>query len=117
MTRVFTFIESNLDRAIRIEELAAITKLSRSHFSRAFRSTAGEPPLAFVIRRRIERAERLILLTDRSLAQIALDCGMADQSHLTKLFRRVYGMSPGKWRRLQNGSEAAGQEFRARQAA
>lgn len=107
MTRVMGFIDANLDRPIRIEEMASITKLSCSHFSRAFRSTAGEPPSAFVIRRRVERAEQLILLTDKPLSQIALDCGMADQSHLTKLFRRCYGMSPGKWRKLQHGSEVA----------
>jgi AraC family transcriptional regulator len=105
MTRVMGFIDANLDRPVRIEELAAIAKLSCSHFSRAFRSTAGEAPSAFVIRRRVERAEQLILLTDKPLSQIALECGMADQSHLTKLFRRAYGMSPGKWRKLQHGSE------------
>ncbi len=107
MTRVMTFIDANLDRSIRIEEIASIAKLSCSHFSRAFRSTVGEPPSAFVIRRRVERAEQLILLTDKPLSQIALECGMADQSHLTKLFRRSYGMSPGKWRKLQQGSEIA----------
>lgn len=107
LTRVMAFLDANLDRPIRIEEMAAIAKLSCSHFSRAFRSTVGEPPSAFVIHRRVERAEQLILLTDKPLSQIALECGMADQSHLTKLFRRCYGMSPGKWRRLQHGSEAA----------
>jgi AraC-like DNA-binding protein len=107
MTRVMTFIDANLDRSIRIEEMAGIAKLSCSHFSRAFRSTVGEAPSTFVIRRRVERAEKLILLTDKPLSQIALECGMADQSHLTKLFRRSYGMSPGKWRKLQHGSETA----------
>jgi AraC family transcriptional regulator len=105
MTRIMSFIDANLDRPIRIEEMASIAKLSCSHFSRAFRATVGEPPSAVVIRRRVERAEQLILLTDKALSQIALECGMADQSHLTKLFRRSYGMSPGKWRRLQHGSE------------
>jgi AraC-like DNA-binding protein len=107
MMRVMTFIDANLDRPIRIEEMAAIAKLSCSHFSRAFGATVGEQPSAFVIRRRVERAEQLILLTEKPLSQIALDCGMADQSHLTKLFRRSYGMSPGKWRKLQHGSETA----------
>lgn len=107
MSRVATFIDANLDRPIRIEELAGIAKLSCSHFSRAFHATAGEAPSAFVIRHRVERAEQLILLTNKPLSQIALECGMADQSHLTKLFRRSYGMSPGKWRKLQHGSETA----------
>jgi AraC family transcriptional regulator len=107
MARVMSFVDENINRSIRIEEMAMIARLSGSHFSRAFRSTAGEPPSAFVIRRRVERAEQLILLTDKSLAEIALDCGMADQAHLTKLFRRSHGISPGKWRKLQQGSDRA----------
>lgn len=106
MIRVLTFIDANLDRPIRLEEMASIAKLSCSHFSRAFRSTAGEPPSAFVIRRRVQRAEQLILLTNKPLVQIALECGMVDQSRLTKLIRRSYGVSPGKWRKLQHGSES-----------
>ena len=113
-TRVTAFVDANLDRSIRIEEMAAIARLSCSHFTRVFHSTVGEPPSTFVARRRVERAEHLILHTDKPLAQIALDCGMADQSHLTKLFRRTYGMSPGKWRKLQHGSETAHAD-RARQ--
>ena len=105
MARITGFIDANIERPIRVEEMAAIARLSCSHFSRAFRATSGEPPSAFVIRRRVERAERLMLLTDRPLAQIALDCGMADQAHLTKLFRRSHGISPGKWRRLQQDSD------------
>lgn len=111
MTRVMNFIDVNLDRPIRIEKLAAIAKLSCSHFSRAFHATAGETPSRFVIRRRVERAEQLILHTDKPLSEIALDCGMADQSHLTKQFRRFYGMAPGKWRKLQQGSETVTAEY------
>lgn len=108
--RVLGFIDENLDRPIRIEEMASIANLSCSHFSRAFRATLGESPSRFVVRRRVERAEQLILFTDKPLSQIALDCGMADQPHLTKLFRRVYGMSPGKWRKLQHGSDGNGDQ-------
>jgi AraC-like DNA-binding protein len=42
-----------------------------------------------------------MLLTDKSLAEIALECGLADQPHLTKTFRRIVGMSPGAWRRAR----------------
>lgn len=107
MARVVSFVDENINRSIRIEEMAKVVRLSGSHFSHAFRSAAGEPPSAFVVRRRVERAEQLILMTDKPLAEIALDCGMADQTHLTKLFRRSHGMSPGKWRKLQQGSDRA----------
>jgi len=94
------FIESNLASTIRIQDLAAVTHLSTRQFSRAFRSTNGQSPYAHIMRRRVEYAQEVMLRTDRPLSQIALDCGLADQAHLTRLFRRLVGVSPGAWRRL-----------------
>jgi AraC-like DNA-binding protein len=88
---------------ISVEKMAELTRLSHSYFSRAFRSDFGESPYAYVIRRRIEQAKEMMLLTDQSLAYIARACGLADQPHLTRLFRRIVGTSPASWRR-QNGS-------------
>jgi AraC family transcriptional regulator len=101
MNRVTSFIDSNLANTIRLRDLAAVTHLSATHFSRAFRSMIGEPPYAYVMRRRIERAQVIMLRSDAPLAQIALDCGLADQAHFTRLFRRLVGRSPGAWRRLK----------------
>ncbi len=102
--RIERWIEANLGSLIRIEQLAAIVNLSRSHFSRAFHRTVGETPLAYVQRRKIARAQLLMLTTRYSLAQIALECGLADQCHLTRVFRRVTGTTPGNWRRMQSGA-------------
>jgi PAS domain S-box-containing protein len=52
------------------------------------------------MRRGVERAQESILLTDKPLSKIVLDCGLANQAHLTRLFRRLLGVSPGLWRRL-----------------
>lgn len=97
--KVASFVEANLDRSIRNDELATIARLNTSHFGRAFRNSFGEPPHEYVIRRRVERAQGLMLSTDAPLSEIALDCGLADQSHLTRLFRRMVGQSPRAWRR------------------
>jgi len=102
--KVTSHIEAHLDRPIRNEELAALVRLNASHFGRAFRSSFGEPPHEYVIRRRVERAQGLMLSTGASLSEIALDCGLADQSHLTRLFRRVAGESPRAWRRARIGA-------------
>jgi AraC-like DNA-binding protein len=99
VARVIRFIDANLARKIGVSDFAAIARLSSCHFARAFRATVGEAPYAYLIRRRIERAQELILLTDKSLAEIALDCGLADQARMTRHFRRVVGVSPGVWRR------------------
>jgi AraC family transcriptional regulator len=99
VARVVRFIDANLSQKIGLGDFAAIARLSAGHFARAFRATVGETPYAYVIRRRIERAQDLVLRTDEPLAQIALDCGLADQAHMTRLFRRAVGVSPGAWRR------------------
>jgi AraC family transcriptional regulator len=101
--KVTSHIEAHLDRTIRNEDLAALVRLNPSHFGRAFRNSFGEPPHEYVIRRRVERAQGLMLSTDASLSDIALDCGLADQSHLTRLFRRIVGESPRAWRRARIG--------------
>lgn len=99
--KVTNYVEATLDRTIRNDDLAALVRLTPSHFGRAFRNSVGEPPHEYVIRRRIERAQGLMLSTPASLSEIALNCGLADQSHLTRLFRRMVGESPMAWRRAR----------------
>ncbi|MBB6093983.1 AraC-like DNA-binding protein [Povalibacter uvarum] len=99
--KVTSHVEANLDATIRNEDLAAIARLNPSHFGRVFRNSFGVPPHEYVIRRRVERAQGLMLTTAASLSEIALDCGLADQSHLTRLFRRLVGESPRAWRRAR----------------
>jgi transcriptional regulator GlxA family with amidase domain len=99
--KVTAHVEAHLDRPIRNEDLATLVRLNPSHFGRAFRNSFGEPPHEYVIRRRVERAQGLMLSTDAPLSEIALDCGLADQSHLTRLFRRIVGESPRAWRRAR----------------
>ncbi len=103
--KVTAHVEAHLDRPIRNEELAAVARLNGSHFCRAFRNSLGEPPHEYVIRRRVERAQGLMLSTEASLSDIALDCGLADQSHLTRLFRRLVGESPSAWRRARMSAD------------
>jgi AraC-like DNA-binding protein len=95
------FIAENLASSIAIEDLAAICRLSVSHFSRAFKASFGEPPHSYVMRQRIEEAKRLMLECEEPLSQIALACGFADQSHFCRTFRRTEGDSPNLWRRLR----------------
>jgi len=105
--KVTSHVDAHLDRPIRNEDLAALVRLNPSHFGRAFRNSFGEPPHEYVIRRRVERAQGLMLSTDASLSEIALDCGLADQSHLTRLFRRIAGESPRAWRRARSGAPSS----------
>jgi len=99
--RVSTYIETHLDSAITLADLAGLAKQSVYHFCRVFRKSFDEPPHQYVMRRRIERAQGLMLQTNLPLAQIAVDCGFADQAHLNKSFRRFAGQTPGAWRRAR----------------
>jgi|SRR5579859_1724660 len=96
-----THIETHLDATIRTKELANLAALSVFHFSRVFRVTFGHSPHNYITRRRVERAEGLMLTTSLPLGQIAVDCGFSDQAHFTKLFRKFTGESPGEWRRTR----------------
>jgi AraC-like DNA-binding protein len=99
--KVTSHIEANLDKSIKSGNLAALLDLNPCHFSRAFRNSFGNSPLEYVIRRRMERAQGLMLSTDAPLSQIALECGLADQAHFSRLFRRFVGESPRAWRRAR----------------
>lgn len=99
-------VETNLDKPIRSAELATVVRLNPAYFCRVFRETFGEPPLQYIRRRRIERAQTLMLSTDTSLSQIALDCGFSDQAHFSRLFRRITGDTPRAWRRARAGAHA-----------
>jgi AraC family transcriptional regulator len=99
--RVITHIEAHLDETITNVELAAAIGLSPSHFCRAFRESLADSPHSYIMRRRVERAQGLMLTTNIPLAQIAGNCGIADQAHLNKLFLRFVGEAPGNWRRAR----------------
>lgn len=99
--RVLQHIEANLAEPLRNRGLASLVDYSEFHFNVAFRNSVGASPHEFIIRRRIERARQLMLSTDLPLCGIASECGLADQAHLSRLFRRVVGETPAAWRRSQ----------------
>jgi len=97
--RVCSFIEEHFDQTITIVDLSRAARSSASHFSRSFRKTFGQPPHAYLMAWRIQRAREMMLTSDMPLTEIALSCGFSDQAHLTRLFRRAIGESPAAWRR------------------
>ena len=97
--KVRAHVDENLCRPIAIFELAALVRLGASYFQRAFKRSFGVSPHAYMLDRRIQRAQTLMLTTDDSLCDIALAAGFSDQSHLTTRFHRAIGMTPNVWRR------------------
>jgi AraC family transcriptional regulator len=98
LQRVRDYVEAHLDDDLSLTILADIACLSPYHFSRSFKQAAGVGPQRYVIQRRLERAKRLLRQTHQPLALIAQEAGFADQSHLTQMFRREMGVTPGRFR-------------------
>jgi AraC family transcriptional regulator len=99
IARVRSFIDQNLHWTIHASDLGAVARLSTAHFSRSFKQAFGEPPHAYIVRRRPEEACHLMLTSPVSLSEIALSVGFSDQAHLSKLFKHAFGQSPSNWRR------------------
>jgi AraC family transcriptional regulator len=95
------YIAAHLHTSIRTADLARVAQVGPFRLKRAFKESFGCTPHQYVIRRRVERAQRLISMTDDSLAQIATECGFVGHSHLSHLFYRIVGEGPGAWRRAQ----------------
>jgi AraC family transcriptional regulator len=93
------YIERHLDAPILVEALAKVVSLSASHFCRAFKESFDQAPHTYIIRRRLERAQELMLATPDPLSQIAIICGHTDQAHFSRRFRQQVGETPNAWRR------------------
>ena len=81
-----------------VNDLARAAGLSRAHFSREFRRAFGEPPHAYLLTRRLERAAALLRSTDRSVADICFSVGLQSVGSFTTSFTRTYGVSPTAYR-------------------
>jgi AraC family transcriptional regulator len=96
---VVEYIEGHLDGGPTLAQLAAVVGLSAYHFARQFKAATGLPPHQYVILRRVERARQLLQAgTDLSLAEVAAHAGFSDQSQLSHHFKRLVGVTPGRFR-------------------
>jgi AraC family transcriptional regulator len=99
--RAKEILAANLDGRVQLKEVARECGLSVSHFSRSFRRSVGAAPHNWLLTRRIDAAKEKLRDGRLSLLDVALGCGFADQSHLTRVFTRIVGVSPGAWRRAR----------------
>jgi AraC-like DNA-binding protein len=98
ITPVCDYIEAHLDDRLTLAELAGVACLSPYHFSRSFKQTVGLGTQRYVVQRRLERAKTLMRRSNQPLAMIAQEAGFTDHSHLTAIFRRETGSTPGRYR-------------------
>jgi len=113
--RARDILSNNLGGELPLAQVARECGLSVSHFTRGFRQSLGVAPHQWLLQVRVERAKKQLLSSDASLADIAVDCGFAEQSHFTRVFRKHVGASPGQWRRrFSSGPTATAQEIENR---
>ena len=98
LRRVREYVQAHLDETISVEALAGIAGLSKCHFARAFKQSEGVTPHSYVVQSRVRHAQQLIAGTDLPLTQIALACGFADSSHLSRRFREHVDITPSSYR-------------------
>jgi AraC-like DNA-binding protein len=99
-------IDAHLDKGVSLAQIASRCGLSVNHFARAFTHSTGIPPHRWLMQRRIDRAKDLMRATGTPLAEVAIACGFSDQSHLTRVFARATGTTPGEWRRVKSKQNA-----------
>lgn len=104
--RAKELMAADLKEDISLVKVATECGLSARHFARAFRQSTGLSPHRWLTRHRVECARDLLAIPSLSLTEIALTCGFADQSHFTRTFKAIAGISPGAWRRINGNSVA-----------
>jgi AraC-like DNA-binding protein len=105
-------LHDHLGELIPTAALAEMSGLTESHFIRAFHLEFGLPPQAYHLRARLARAVEL-LSSGLSVATVASECGFADQSHLSRKCKEVYGLTPGAWKTAVGAARGGIAERRA----
>jgi AraC family transcriptional regulator len=97
---VQAFIAAHLHSVIRVTDIAKAASCGRTQLKLAFEESFGCTPYQYVMRRRIARAQHLMLLSNDSLCDIASECGFASATALSRVFGQIVGESPSTWRRV-----------------
>jgi AraC-like DNA-binding protein len=93
-----SYLSFNIGEPLSVAQMARRANLSPSRFGAVFRQHFGLSPHQYLLRLRIEHAQSLLTTTDLPLREIAEACGFADVHHFSKAFKRIVGVSPGKYR-------------------
>ena len=105
LKRAVDYVEARLAEPVSLADMASAAGLSRMHFAAQFKAITGLRPHEYLLRRRIERAQEMLLRDERSLVEIALSVGFQTQSHFAMVFKRFAGNPPRVWRRSRNAED------------
>ncbi|NWF59025.1 MAG: helix-turn-helix transcriptional regulator [Fischerella sp.] len=98
LRKAIEYINENLEQDLTLAEIAAAVGMSMYHFSRLFKQSTGLSPHQYVMNCRIEKAKKLLVLSEETINQICQQVGFQNQSHFTSVFRRLIGITPKVYR-------------------
>ncbi len=98
LKQLLDYINANLDQDIKLANLAQVVGMSQYYFCQLFKQSMGIAPYQYVIQQRVERAKQLLKCREIAITDVALECGFANQSHFTKHFRKLMGITPKAYR-------------------
>lgn len=107
LRRVRAYIDDHIGERISLDELARQAGVSRFHFARQFRLSTGESAMGYLRRVRIERSKSILQTRGTTIAEVAARLGFSDQSHFTRIFGRLVGVSPGSFARSDDWKSQA----------
>jgi AraC family transcriptional regulator len=109
VARAARYIRDNLARDVRLADVARAAHVSPFHLTRQFKEAMGLSPYQYVLRERVNAAKAMLQAarSDLTLAELALAVGFADQSHLTRHFKRAVGVTPNAYRAQLAAGDAA----------
>jgi AraC-like DNA-binding protein len=106
LKRVIEYVDAHVAARITLADMASVAGLSRMHFASQFRMATGSRPHEFLLKRRVQQAEQLLQNTTIPIVEIALTVGFQTQAHLTTVFKRFVGCTPGRWRAISKAPSA-----------
>ena len=100
---IVRYMENNLQEPLRLEDFASEAGMSVSHFSELFRVQTGQSPMAYFIHIRMRYACRLLDLSQQPVKAVAAECGYRDPYYFSRVFKKVMGISPDRYRAIKKG--------------
>ena len=92
------YIRKHINETIELGVLAEKSGLSKDHFIRLFKKETGDTPLRYIIRKKIEKAQLILITDDMSIKNVALNLAFEDYSYFNRLFKKITGITPQEYR-------------------
>lgn len=99
-TRIKDYIDAHYLEDLKLPDIAAALHINPYYLSHTFKALTGVSPMSYIIRRRIDEAQSLLLTTNLTITAIAIECGYNNSNYFQSVFKNIVGMTPGKYRKM-----------------